>query len=181
MRIARWLAGAVLPVVLVSGCQSMNSTEKGAVAGGGIGAGTGALVGHAVGNTGAGAVIGGLAGALVGGAVGNDIDKEKEREARLAAAPPPLQLTDVASMAQQHISDGIIVNQIRTTGSVYQLTADQIVWLRQQGVSEPVIAEMQATAYRLPRRIYTPGPVVVYEPAPPPPVSVGVGIGFRGR
>ena len=180
MRIARWLACAALPVFLVSGCQSMNNTERGAVAGGGIGAGTGALVGHAVGNTGAGAVIGGLAGALVGGAVGNDIDKEKEREARLAAAPPPLQLTDVASMAQQHISDPLIINQIRTTGSAYHLTADQIVWLRQQGVSEAVIAEMQATAYRPVRRVYTPEPVVIYE-SPPPPVSVGVGIGFRGR
>jgi hypothetical protein len=60
MRIARWLAGALLPVVLVSGCQSMNNTEKGAVAGGGIGAGAGALIGHATGHTGAGALIGGL-------------------------------------------------------------------------------------------------------------------------
>src|SRR5438067_1054067 len=100
MRIARWLACAALPVFLVGGCQSMNSTEKGALAGGGIGAGTGALIGHATGHTGAGAVIGGLAGAVVGGTIGNDVDKEKERQARLAAATPPaLQLTDVASMA----------------------------------------------------------------------------------
>lgn len=179
MRIARWLAGAVLPVVLVSGCQSMNNTEKGALAGGGLGAGAGALIGHATGHTGAGAVIGGLTGGLLGGAIGNDADKEKARQERLAAAtPPPLQLTDVASMAQQHIGDTIIINQIRTTGSSYHLTADQIVWLRQQGVSETVIAEMQASAYRAPRRVYTPAPVVVYEP---PPLSVGVGIGFRGH
>jgi outer membrane lipoprotein SlyB len=181
MRIARWLAGVVLPVVLASGCQSMNNTEKGAVAGGGIGAGAGALIGHATGHTGAGAVIGGLAGGLLGGAVGNDIDKEKARQEHIAAAEARrLAITDIASMAQQHISDGIIINQIRTTGSVYNLTADEIVWLRQQGVSEAVIAEMQATAYRPVRRVYTPAPVVVYEP-PPPPVSVGVGIGFHGR
>ena len=181
MRIARWLAGAVLPVILVSGCQSMNSTEKGALAGGGIGAGAGALIGHATGHTGAGAVIGGLTGGLLGGAIGNDVDKEKARQERIAAAtPPPLQLTDIASMAQQHIGDNLIINQIRTTGSVYQLTSDQIVWLKQQGVSDVVITEMQATAYRPVRRVYTPAPVVVYEP-PPPPVSVGVGIGIHGH
>jgi hypothetical protein len=182
MRIVRSLVGvSVLPVLLASGCQSMNNTEKGALAGGGIGAGAGAAIGHATGHTGAGAVIGGLGGALLGGAVGNDMDKEKERQARIAAStPPPLRLEDVASMAQQHISDGIIINQIRTTGSVYNLTAQQIVWLREQGVSEGVIAEMQATAYRPARRVYTAAPVVVYEP-PPPPVSVGVGIGFHGH
>src|SRR5262245_15857203 len=181
MRIARWLAGALLPVVLVSGCQSMNNTEKGAVAGGGIGAGAGALIGHATGHTGAGALIGGLTGGLLGGAIGNDADKEKARQECIAAAEARhLNITDVASMAQQHVSDGIIINQIRTTGSVYNLTADEIVWLRQQGVSEAVIAEMQATAYRPVRRVYTPAPVVVYE-QPPPPVSVGVGIGFHGH
>jgi len=183
MRIARWLAGFAMPVVLVSGCQSMNNTEKGALTGGGIGAGAGALIGHATGHTGAGAVIGGLTGGLLGGAVGNDIDKEKARQERIAAAEARhLNISDVASLAQQHVSDGIIINQIRTTGSVYHLSADEIVWLRQQGVSEAVIAEMQATAYRPVRRVYTPAPVVVYEaPPPPPPVSVGVGIGFHGR
>ena len=120
-------------------------------------------------------------GGLLGGAIGNDVDKEKARQERIAAAEARhLNITDVASMAQQHVSDAIIINQIRTTGSVYNLTADEIVWLRQQGVSEAVIAEMQATAYRPVRRVYTPAPVVVYE-SPPPPVSVGVGIGFHGH
>jgi hypothetical protein len=183
MRIARWFAIVALPVVLISGCQSMNSTEKGALTGGGIGAGAGALIGHATGHTGAGAVIGGLTGGLLGGAIGNDIDKEKAQQERIAAAtPPPLQLTDIASLAQQHVGDNLIINQIRTTGSVYHLTSDQIVWLKQQGVSDAVISEMQATAYRPARRVYTSAPVVVYEaPPPPPPVSVGVGIGFHSR
>jgi outer membrane lipoprotein SlyB len=181
MRTARWLAGTALPVILLGGCQSMNNTEKGALTGGGIGAGAGALIGHATGHTGAGAVIGGLTGGLIGGAVGNDMDKEKAKQERIAAAEArQLQITDVATMAQQHLSDGIIINQIRTTGSVYHLSTDEIVWLRQQGVSEGVIAEMQATAYRPLRRVYTPAPVVVVE-QPPPPVSVGIGVGFHGR
>jgi hypothetical protein len=165
----------------MSGCQSMNNTEKGALTGGGIGAGVGAAIGSVTHHTGAGALIGGATGALVGGAVGNDIDKEKAKQERIAAAEArQLKLTDIATMAQQHLSDGIIINQIRSTGSVYHLSTDEIVWLRQQGVSEGVIAEMQATAYRPVRRVYAPAPVVVVE-QPPPPVSVGVGIGFHGR
>jgi uncharacterized protein YcfJ len=165
----------------MSGCSSMNNTEKGALAGGGIGAGVGAAIGSVTHHTGAGALIGGATGALVGGAVGNDMDKEKAKQERIAAAEArQLKITDVAMMAQQHISDGIIINQIRSTGSVYHLSTDEIVWLRQQGVSEGVIGEMQATAYRPVRRVYAPAPVVVVE-QPPPPVSVGVGIGFHGR
>ncbi len=181
MRTVRLVAAALVPAVLACGCQSMNNTEKGALTGGAIGTGAGALIGHATGHTGAGAVIGGLAGAVFGGAVGNDIDKDKARQERIAAAEARrLNIADVAQMAQQHISDAIIINQIRTTGSVYNLTAQEIVWLREQGVSEGVIAEMQATAYRPVRRVYAPAPVVVYEP-PPPPIAVGVGIGFHGR
>ena len=181
MRSARWLAGFALPVLLVSGCQSMNNTEKGALTGGGVGAVAGGLIGSATHHTGAGAAIGAVTGGLIGGAVGNDMDKEKAKQERIAAAEArQLNITDIATMAQQHIGDGIIINQIRSTGSVYHLSTDEIVWLRQQGVSEGVIAEMQATAYRPVRRVYTPAPVVVVE-QPPPPVSVGVGIGFHGR
>jgi hypothetical protein len=175
----------LLPVLLAYGCSSMNDTEKGAVTGGAIGAGTGALLGSLTHHTGAGALIGGGIGALSGGLIGNAVDQsKKEQDAKLAAAtaPPPqapLQLVDIARMAQEHVSDDIIINQIRTTRSVYApLTTDQILWLRQQGVSETIIREMQATAYRYPRRVYTEAPVVVYEPAPPP-VAVGLGVGMR--
>ena len=66
-------------------------------------------------------------------------------------------------------------------GRSVERLADQIVWLRQYGVSDAVIREMQMTAARLPRRVYVEGPV--YQPAPvmvieePRPV-IGVGVGF---
>ena len=87
-------------------------------------------------------------------------------------------------MAQQRVSDDVIISQIRTTGSVYQLSPTDIVWLKQNGVSDPVVQEMQATAVRV--RGYPGGPVYavpaytpvyVVEP-PPPPVAVGVGFGY---
>ncbi|HXG10527.1 MAG TPA: glycine zipper domain-containing protein [Gemmataceae bacterium] len=181
-------AAALLPALLAGGCASMSNTDKGVLAGGGIGAGTGALIGSATGNTGLGAAVGGVIGAVSGGLVGNAVDKaeRKAEEARLAAAsaaPGPLGMTDIVQMTHQHIDDGIIISQIRTTGSVYHLSAQDIMWLKQNGVSDAVIREMQLTAARPARRVYTATPVypvyVVPEP-PPPPVRIGIGYTFYG-
>jgi hypothetical protein len=178
----RFLA-LLLPLACLNGCQSMSNTDKGLLAGGGIGAGTGAVIGSATHNTGAGALIGGAVGALAGGLTGAAIDdSERKQDAKLAAAtaPPargPLRIEDVAQLARDHISDDVILNQIRTSATVFRLTVDDINFLKQNGVSDLVIAEMQNTVYRCPRRVYTAAPVVFVEPAPPPP-PVGVGVGF---
>jgi hypothetical protein len=181
------VAAAFLATLLSGGCSSMNNTEKGVLGGGAIGAGTGAIVGHALGNTGAGALVGAGVGALSGGLIGNGIDEsEKKTEAKIAAATaasrPPLGMTDIAQMSQQHISDSVIIEQIRSTGSVYQLSPTDIYWLKQNGVSDTVVREMQETATRYPRRVYTATPVYpapvyerVYVYDPPPPVSFGIG------
>jgi hypothetical protein len=180
------------PALLACGCQSLSPTENGALAGGAVGAGTGALVGSAVGRPGVGALIGTGVGAVTGGLIGNGIEhSEKREEARAVAAAQAraLGLTDVVNLVQQHVGDEVIINQIRTSGTVYNLSANEIVWLRSNGVSEPVIMEMQATATRYPRvyspRPYYPGTVYVVDPGPPPPppvsVGVGVGVGVGGR
>jgi outer membrane lipoprotein SlyB len=177
------LLGALVPLICLNGCQSLSNTDKGALAGGGIGAGTGALIGSATHHTGAGALIGGAVGALAGGLTGAAIDdSEQKQDAKLAAAtaPPargPMLVQDVAQMARDHISDEVIVNQIRTSRTIFNLSVDDINYLKQNGVSDPVIAEMQNTVYHYPRRVFTPAPVVVVEPGPPPP-PVGVGVGF---
>jgi hypothetical protein len=178
----------LVPAALLSGCASMTPTERGVAGGGLIGAGTGALVGKAVGNTGAGAVIGAAAGAVSGGLIGNEIERSERRtEAKLAAQaqPPagPLGLTDVVQLSQSQVSDSVIVSQIRASGSVYQLSSNDTIWLKQQGVSDVVVQEMLATAHRPPRRVYSPTPVIarpVYVVEPPPPV-IGIGIGYRPR
>jgi Zn-dependent alcohol dehydrogenase len=187
MKTANWLSIALAPLFLV-GCQGMSHTDKGVLGGAAIGTGVGAAIGSATKNTGAGAVIGGLAGGLAGGLVGNSIDEtEKRQEARLAAAQaaqppaPPLGLTDIVQMAQQRISDSIIIQQIRTTHSVYHLSPADLQWLNANGVSDAVVMEMQATATRAPKRVYGPPPVreriVVVEP--PPPVGIGIGFGYH--
>ncbi|MCS6853085.1 MAG: glycine zipper domain-containing protein [Gemmataceae bacterium] len=179
----------LLSTIIAGGCANLSNTEKGAGIGGALGAGTGALIGSTTGHAGAGALIGAGVGALSGALVGNTADKAEKRaaEAQLAAAtaPPPLGLTDIVSLAQQHVSDAVIINQIRQTHSVYHLSPNDIAWLKANGVSDAVILEMQATANRLPRRVYSPTPVYaqpIYQPIyivePPPPVSIGFGFGY---
>jgi hypothetical protein len=182
MNVKRWVGGALLPALLACGCEGLSHSENGALAGGAVGAGTGAIVGHALGNTGVGALAGGAIGAVSGALLGKSVDKSEERAAAAAQARM-MTLPQIAQMSQQHISEAIIIDQIRSTGSVYHLTSDDILWLKSQGVSDAVVAEMQATATRYPARVYTAVPVydgdAVYV-APPPPVSVGVGVGFGG-
>jgi uncharacterized protein YcfJ len=116
-----WL---LVPAFVACGCSSMNNTDKGVLAGGTIGAGTGALIGAASRHPGAGAAIGGLVGALTGGLIGHDMDRTEHRqqEAAAAQAARSLGLTDVIYLSQQRVSDDVIINQIRTTGSTYTLS-----------------------------------------------------------
>lgn len=187
---------ALVPLLLACGCSSMNNTEKGALIGGAGGAGIGALAGAACHNPGVGAAIGAGAGVLTGAVVGHSIDKSEEKAKNDAVAAVQAQqqaqqlgVGDIAKMAQQHISDEVIIQHIRTSGVVYHLSAAEIEYLKSNGVSDPVVLEMQATANRMHRRYYTAGPVYapaapvyVVQPAPPPPpVSVGLGFGYTHR
>jgi uncharacterized protein YcfJ len=184
MNKTQFLGATLISAVVASGCSSLNNTENGALAGGALGAGTGALIGHATGHTGAGALIGAGVGALSGGLIGHAVDNsEKKAEAVAAAqAQGSLGLTDIVQLAQSHVSDDVIIAQIRSTHSVFNLSAQDTIWLKQNGVSDYVVQEMIATAHRYPRRIYTTAPVYtepvyVVEPAP----VVGVGVGYYGR
>jgi uncharacterized membrane protein len=188
-RSTRKILSALLfaPAIFLTGCA--NNTETGALTGAGIGALGGAIIGSAVHRPGVGAAIGAGAGALTGAAIGNAEDKhEAKQQAQAVAASIEAQkqgLTEIAKMAQQKVPDDIIINKIRTSPTIYNLTADQITWLRQYQVSDTVIREIQTTAMRGPQQVYVqgqgyqPAPVVVVE-EPPPVVGVGI-VGYRRR
>ncbi len=167
------LGWGLLPVVLTCGCSSMNNTESGALTGGALGAVGGAIVGAAARAPLAGAAIGAVAGTAIGAAAGHAEDKAQARA--VAYRENALPINSVVYLAQSHVPDANIINQIRTTGALYHLSANDIVYLRQQGVSDVVIAEMQATVTYATQG-YAPGYYVV-EPAPAPVVAVGI----RGR
>ncbi|MBN1791786.1 MAG: OmpA family protein [Bacteroidales bacterium] len=69
----------VLGVTLIlSGCASMNKTQKGAVIGTAAGGATGAVIGRASGNTALGAIIGATVGGVTGAVIGRQMDKQAE-------------------------------------------------------------------------------------------------------
>jgi uncharacterized protein YcfJ len=193
------MAAVVAASPFVTGCQHASNTAKGAGVGGALGAGTGALIGSASGNAGKGAVIGGLIGAVTGGAIGNEHDQRekaemesrvRQAEERAEAAATQLGIADVIQLAKEGRSDDVIINQMRTTGSTYQLSTEDIRMLSSNGVSDTVIKEMQCRRPGVyPRRRFVPvhGPVLVAPPPPvylmpvcPPPPAFGVGVHIRG-
>ena len=128
----RWL---ILGLMLTSsvGCSGMNNTQAGAVEGGVVGGVLGTIVGAAFRNPLAGAAIGAGSGAVIGGMAGHAEDRREERVNQAVAAQQAqmMRIEDVIMMTQQHVPDETIINQINATYSNFNLTADQIVFLRQ--------------------------------------------------
>jgi hypothetical protein len=214
---ARTLIGRILVVAaglgagLSTGCSHMSHTATGAGVGGALGAGLGTVVGAATGNPRTGAVAGGLIGAGLGGAVGASEDAREREEAQIlhaeaaaarAAQAGQVQFGDVIQMSNSvpPVGDDVIINQIRSTGSTFQLTSGDITYLKQNNVSDRVINEMISARPRVgiaappPRTVvvrepvppvvvyerpYFWGPRPVYVCPPPPPPMVGVGFHFR--
>lgn len=192
----------LFPLILAAvGCRSMSHTEQGALVGGTTGAAIGAMVGGQNGRAGTGAAVGGVLGTAVGAVAGNAADRDEARlqRAQWEASQPvvgPLSLDEIVQMTDRGVEDQIIVNQIRTSGTRYNLSSDTILWLKDRNVSSNVIREMQATSRRQPRAVYVErdiyGPPVVYERVPVyvpygpprnyhprPGFSVGAVWGFR--
>src|SRR5437763_11944325 len=71
------LKALALSALLAGGCESLNNTEKGVLAGGALGTGAGALIGAATHHAGAGAAIGAVVGGLSGGLIGNGMDNQE--------------------------------------------------------------------------------------------------------
>src|SRR5580692_9576798 len=56
-------------------------------------------------------------------------------------------LQAVVKLSQAHMGDDVIINYIKNSGKAYTLSADDMLYLNSQGVSQPVMnALMQAKA-----------------------------------
>lgn len=173
-----------LLAVLMVGAGCATHTGTGALAGGGLGALTGAAIGSATGDAGKGALIGAALGSATGGLIGAGQDEVDRRNAERIAAvsvPPgnPLSIHDVVEMNRSGVGDQVIVNQIRSSPSVFHLSPSDVANLHNQGVSDYVITAMQETCRRpvvVGRRpVYVePAPVVVVDPCPPPVIGFGI-------
>lgn len=169
-------------VLAVAGCQQMNHAESGALLGTGLGATTGAVIGSGSGHAGGGALIGAAAGALAGGLAGNAVDAREERDAAVAhaqyaqaqshAAARALSSSEVVDMSRNGVSDDVIINAIQTRGCHFEGDPQSIIYMKQQGASDRVIAAMQNASSHAAPAVVTP-PTVVYG-APPPPAPPAV-------
>lgn len=191
-----WVAVMAVVGLGTTGCSHMNNTEKGVGIGGALGTATGLAIGAATGNPKTGAVVGGLAGAGLGGLVGNDIDKKEEKERAVQQATAVSQqaqaqlgMMDVIDLSQKGVHADVIVQQIRDTGSTFNLSTADISHLTACQVPSQVIHAMQTSRPRtvvatpppvqrvvVHEPVYVGPPPVYYYPPPPPP-----GIRIYGR
>lgn len=151
---------AVMCGSCLGGCAT--KTQSGAVIGTAGGAALGAGVGSLVNSSaGAGALIGAGVGAVSGAIVGNEIDqqdrrREQELKERAAQTQPADAYADKTAITQQQIIEWtrhgvpqqVIVDRIERSGTRYKLTAADENTLRENGVSEEVVAAMKQTARR---------------------------------
>lgn len=134
-------------LILLTACESKAGT--GALAG----AGVGALAGGLIGGNAAGVLIGGAVGAAAGGLIGAALD-EQDRKTLEHNSPQTLQridnrqqltIYDIEELSKNGIHDDVIIGQIQNTNSVFYLTSDQIIELKESGVSQKVIEYMVQT------------------------------------
>lgn len=76
--LSKSLVFLALIAIILSGCKSMNKTQKGAVIGTAGGGAAGAVIGRASGNTALGAIIGAAVGGVTGAVIGRKMDKQAE-------------------------------------------------------------------------------------------------------
>lgn len=153
---------------LMAGCRSPYYADRGAAVGALTGAGVGAAIGSAKGDTAPGAVIGTAVGALTGALIGEGLDEVnarnqaliEERLGRRIVGAATIQ--DTIAMSQAGLGDDVIINYLRGNGFTGQLSAQELIRLKQEGVRDAVIGAMQQTP-----------PVVVMPPvSSSPPVIV---------
>ena len=137
--------GLALGVLLLCGCESKAGT--GALVGAGLGVGAGTLISP----TPQGALIGGAVGAAAGGLVGSSLEDKNERpshqntpssSSQEKEATNPLTIDDIKEMSRNGLSDNVIIGQIHATHSVFHLTTEEIIDLKNSGVSQRVIDHM---------------------------------------
>jgi len=162
------LGAVMVTLTVLAGCQQLPGSkgQQGAVIGGAGGAAAGAAI--ADDNRLVGALIGGAAGAAGGYLIGANSDRilgkdsaGAERAISTAQSSPAtsdqaknattadinrdgfVTLDEVTAMKSAGLSDSEMLGRLRATSQVFELTATQERILREQGISQQVITEME--------------------------------------
>ena len=160
------LQKGLIPVLTAGllGCSSLpgSDEQQGAVIGGASGAAVGAAVSKE--NRALGAIIGGAVGAAGGYVIGKNADKitgndseesqEASRKAEQAPATPQqaqtattadvnsdgfVTLDEVVALENANLTDDQIIDRLRATKQVFELTSEQKRYLLDRGVSQNVV------------------------------------------
>jgi hypothetical protein len=139
------------------GCQNTKThAVEGGVIGGVVGAAAGGIIGHQMHRGAEGAAIGAAAGILGGALIGGQMEKpgqpaaaqqgqpaSQNTPASQAVNPNQMTIQQIGDLAKQGVNENVIIDKIRLTNSRFSLTANDISYLKQQGVSQKVIDAMQ--------------------------------------
>jgi len=132
-------------LLLIVGCET-NKTRvaEGSVIGGVLGAAAGGIIGHQMGRGAEGVAIGAATGIIGGAAIGSQINKPGQAQQQQAAqSPNQLSLPQIADMAKQGVHENVIIDRIKLSNSKYNLTQQDVDYLKSQGVTQKVIDTMQ--------------------------------------
>jgi hypothetical protein len=112
--------------------------------------------------------------------MGLGVDNQVYAQTPAANVSPDLQ--EIVTLSRQHMDDSVITNYIISTGKAYKLSADDIIYLNGQGVSQGVISTLLKTdaAAAAPAAAPTPAPAttasanapVTTAPASPAPPAL---------
>lgn len=164
-----WITAALALVLHSTGCSNLpgSKQQQGAVIGGLGGAAAGAAIGGKD-NRVLGALLGGALGAGGGYVIGANSDKilnrdttgarsasesaqshpvtvEQAKTARTADVNSDgfVTLDEVVALHRADVSDQEMVNRLRATGQVFDLTEEQQNYLTSQGISRSVVTQME--------------------------------------
>ena len=148
MKIFTLVIAGLFFMMIGLGCQSTNSgAVKGGVIGGIIGAVGGGIIGHQSGHGGEGAAIGAAAGAVTGAIIGNQTGTPGQAATPAQTTPTmsanQMSMQQIVDLTKQGVNEAVIIDRIRMSNSRFNLTADDINYLKLQGVSQKVIDVMQ--------------------------------------
>lgn len=146
-RIVVYTMVAVVGLIFL-GCESMGpNTKKGVGVGAILGSVAGGVVGHQSGRGVEGALIGGAVGAGAGGVIGSGMDDQhvKQTQASNISSVSQISILRIVEMTEKGLPDSVIIDEMRKSGSVYDLDMATIQYLKNQQVSDQVIDYMMKT------------------------------------
>jgi|GEM_PF-716304 len=135
------------------GCAQWQTSEKGTIVGAAAGGALGSAIGKKSGNPITGAVLGAISGGIVGNAIGESAEQrraadnyrlqQQQYQQQQAFRNSGVSIDEVISLTRSGLNEEIIVSHINGNGFNRTLSVNDLVLLKNNGVSDRVIMAMQ--------------------------------------